>query len=256
MFKDRHLRFWLLLFLLVVSSCKPYYYIRQSDKKVIAVDSVNAVKEDSTSLQILMPYKLRIESELNEVLAYSEEAMEKDFPEGKLNNFIADLTLQIARKYYKSEDGSTVDICLLNSGGLRASLPKGAITASKVFELMPFENKLVVLTLDGEKAMAMFNWIASNGGAPVSGAKIGIQNDKAVEIFVNGEAFTKNRNYKVVTSDYLAAGGDKYSFFLEPVKYEEINILAREAIIEYMKEETAAGRTLRAILDKRIYYVE
>ena len=44
-----------------------------------------------------------------------------------------------------------IDFCLLNNGGLRTSLPQGNITRRKIFELMPFENELVVVTISKEK---------------------------------------------------------------------------------------------------------
>lgn len=256
MLNYRLLRFYLISILFVLASCKTHYNLKYSNKSVIVVDTTNVKAEDSVSLQILKPYKSKIDAELNEILAYTDEPMEKDLPEGKLNNFVTDLTLIIARKHYKPQDDHTVDICILNSGGLRSSLPKGAITTSKVFELMPFENKLVILTLSGQKVLSMLNWIAYNGGVPLAGVKMGIQNEKAVDVFINGVAFDVEKNYKVVTSDYLAAGGDKYSFLKDPISYEELDVLARDAIIEYMKDETAAGRTLNPQLDKRIYYVK
>ena len=255
MLNNRLLHFFLIIILFISVSCKTHYSLKYSNKSVIAVDTLNVKAEDPVSLQILTPYKNKIDSELNEIIAYADEAMEKGLPEGKLNNFVTDLTLLIANKHYKPKDEQSVDICILNSGGLRSSLPKGAINTSKVFELMPFENKLVVLTLSGKQTLSMLNWIASIGGVPMAGAKIGIQNDKAVEILINGAAFNEEKNYKIVTSDYLAAGGDKYSFFKEPLNSEDLDILSRDAIIEYMKDETAAGRTLNPQLDKRIYYV-
>jgi len=256
MLNKRLLHLIILFILSLAIGCKSYYYLKFSDKNVIAIDTNNVKTEDSSALKIIAPYKAQIDAQLNEVLAYSDEPMEKDLPEGKLNNFITDLILQVARKYYKADDGHNVDMCLLNSGGIRASLPKGAITKSKIFELMPFENQLVVVTLNGKQTYNMLEWIAENGGAPEAGLKLGIKNNKPFEIIINNKPFNENDNYKIVTSDYLAAGEDKYNFFKDPIKYEELGILTRDAIIEYLKEETKAGRTINAVLDKRIYYVK
>jgi len=255
MLKNSLLRFSVFTILLFAISCKPYYSLKYTSNSIIAVDTITTPVEDPAALKILEPYQKKIHAELNEILAYSDEAMDKDLPEGKLNNFVTDLTLLISRKHYKPEDGQTIDMCVLNSGGLRSALPKGAITISKVFELMPFENQLVVLTMTGKETLDMLNWIASNGGVPLAGVKMGIKNEKAIDVLTNGVAFNVERNYKIVTSDYLASGGDKYSFFKNPLKYEEIGLLARDAIIEYMRDENAAGRTVKATLDKRIYYV-
>jgi 2',3'-cyclic-nucleotide 2'-phosphodiesterase (5'-nucleotidase family) len=142
----------------------------------------------------------------------------------------------------------------MNTGGLRTPLPKGAIKKSKVFELMPFENELVVLTLSGEKTFEMFQFIAKKGGIPVSGFKMGIKDSNVVSVKVGEIKFDKSKKYRIVTSDYLANGGDKMIFFNNPLKRVSLNLKVRDAIIEYMFEETKKGNKLKSKLDSRIYF--
>jgi 2',3'-cyclic-nucleotide 2'-phosphodiesterase (5'-nucleotidase family) len=119
---------------------------------------------------------------------------------------------------------------------------------------MPFENTMVIITLSGEKTLQLFNYIAKAGGETVSGFTMGIKDTSAVNILVNGKPFDISKNYKVVTSDYSANGGDKMVFFNNPVKREDLQNKLRDAIIEYVKDQNSKGNTLRAKLDKRIYY--
>jgi 2',3'-cyclic-nucleotide 2'-phosphodiesterase (5'-nucleotidase family) len=241
-------------FSLFALSCKHVSPITKVETNVLVIDSVSVIKEDTSIVRMIKPYKEKMEAEMNEILGYTEEAMIKNKPEGILNNFVADLVLIEANKNYIPADGQKIDFCLLNNGGLRTSLPKGAITLGNIYELMPFDNYLVVITLTGEKTLKMFHQIAKSGGAPVSGFTMGIKDTAAVNILVNGKEFDITKNYKIVTSDYLSNGGDKMYFFKDPVKLESMDLKVRDAIIFYIRDENKKGNKLKSQLDKRVYY--
>ena len=244
--------FSLLLVSLLLSSCRVHYLYKDgtTETSVIALDSSNK-EEDSIAVAIIAPYKASMEAEMEEVIAYSDQALSKAQPEGLLNNFISDLVLKMAGRYYTE---NKIDFVLLNNGGLRSSLPKGEIKVRNVYELMPFENKISIMIISGNNAAALFDYVAREGGMPVSGITMGIKEDKAVNISVQSQAFDPSRNYIVATNDYLADGGDKMSFFNNPIERIDLPVLIRNAIIEYLKELTTQGVTVNASLDKRIYY--
>lgn len=242
----------LLLLPLVLSACSFSPKIASVERNFVELND-SIVSPDSLTLALIAPYKKRIDNEMHEVLIISEMPFIKGQPESLLGNLIADLILKKSKEYYSDKEES-IHFCLLNNGGLRTSLPIGEITRGKIYELMPFENELVVLTLSGEKTKMLFNYIARAEGMPVSGIKMGVSQGKAVNILINGQAFDESKNYKVVTSDYLSGGGDKMSFFNDPIKIENLNEKLRDAIIEYMKEEHKKGNLLNSKLDQRIYY--
>jgi 2',3'-cyclic-nucleotide 2'-phosphodiesterase (5'-nucleotidase family) len=215
----------------------------------------NDTLRDSATHAILLPYKLQLDSQMNQVLGTVVAAMPKETgkTETLLGNWVTDICLVKARQYYKSEDGQSPDICILNNGGLRTSIPQGPVTRGKIYELMPFDNELVVLTITGKKAKDLFAYIAATGGQPSSGFTMIIKGDKTPgAITVGGQPFDENKNYKVVTSDYLALGGDKMNFFNSPVKNEVVGKKIRDGLIEYCLEQTQKGLPLKSQLDKRI----
>jgi 2',3'-cyclic-nucleotide 2'-phosphodiesterase (5'-nucleotidase family) len=255
--KKTTLRLLILLgFLLTATACRVHYKINDEETHagVIVMDSLTVPAEDSTMLAIISPYRSSMQQQMNEVLGYSERALTKDQPEGILGNFTADVTLLMANKYYQADSNSVIDICLLNNGGLRSSLPKGEIKMRNIYELMPFENKITILTVAGAKMKDLFDYVAHSGGMPVSGVKMGIRNEKAVNILINNVPFDSTRNYRVATSDYLAEGGDKMSFFQHPLGRTELRQKLRDAIAEYLRALTRDGKTVDVKLDKRIYY--
>jgi 2',3'-cyclic-nucleotide 2'-phosphodiesterase (5'-nucleotidase family) len=142
----------------------------------------------------------------------------------------------------------------LNYGGLRSSLPKGAITMRNIYELMPFENELVVVEIKGAKVRDLLNYLATKDGMPETGIRMSIKDNKAINASIQGVSFDESKSYLIITSDYLAQGGDEMNFFLDPIAYYPLGVKVRDAIIDYLKEQTQKGNTVSAQLDKRIYY--
>ncbi|MCD6068560.1 MAG: 5-Nucleotidase domain protein [Bacteroidetes bacterium] len=192
-----------------------------------------------------------MDATMNEVIGKTDIALTKDQPEGVLGDFVCDLLL-ISCKKYIGKDSVLLNGVLLNNGGLRTSLPKGEITAGKIFELMPFDNELAFVELTGDKTQEMMDYLAVKGGMPVAGIRMEIENMKAKNVFINGVPFDKNKHYYFISSDYLINGGDKMDFFKNPVKTVFLKKLIRDVIIEYCKNETKNGHTLSAQTDGRI----
>ena len=71
-------------------------------------------------------------------------------------------------------------------------------------------------------------------------------------ITIKGKAFDINKDYWVVTSDYLANGGDSYTFFKNPKEKKVMNVLLRNVIINYCETLTRNNQTIQPILDGRI----
>jgi len=212
---------------------------------------LSAPASDSATAAIIAPYKEKHDREMNEIIGRTDKAMpkERDQLETLLGNFVADVCLEKANALV-----SRADMCVLNNGGLRSSLPKGEISRGKIFELMPFENEIVVLTLSGEKMQALLNYIAAAGGVPVAGIKMGVKGRAPGKALIQGQPFDPQKNYRVATSDYLANGGDRMSFFAAPIAIEYTGSKIRDALIEHFKVQTKKGATVTSSLDGRLHH--
>jgi 2',3'-cyclic-nucleotide 2'-phosphodiesterase (5'-nucleotidase family) len=219
----------------------------------LLVDSINAPEIDKLQHELIEQFSQDLKKDMDRILVYSEQVLEKGTPEGTLNNFVADLVLEKGKQLYTPSDGKPIDFCLLNYGGLRVPLPKGEITYSRVFELLPFENEMVVVTLSGEKTLELFQYLANaTVGMPVSGVRLRILKNTPQSILIRNHEFDITRSYKVLTSDYLAEGGDAMTFFRQPINYELLGMRVRDAIIDHMVELHASGNKINAVLDQRI----
>lgn len=208
----------------------------------------STMTEESRSLaKLIKPYNQGLETTMNSVINTSEKDMLKARPEGILSNFVADLIFEEVNELAEFNG----DLCLLNHGGLRSSLPSGNITVGDIYQLMPFDNEAVIIELKGEKILEIAQYLAESGGEPVSNIKLKISSPEL--ILVNNKRVNTNTTYNVITSDYLANGGDKMDFFENPVSIKKTGLKIRDLILEHIQEEKELGRTLNAILDGRLF---
>ncbi|MBS1765341.1 MAG: 5'-nucleotidase C-terminal domain-containing protein [Bacteroidetes bacterium] len=241
--------------LLIFASCKTSSVIK-SETTVYPLNQPGYTQVDSSILQLYAPYKVKVDSLMNRVLIKSDMSMEKGIPEGLLGNISADATLLQVREIYGGNSNTSVDFCFLNNGGLRASLPKGDITVGNVYSLMPFENEAVLLTLSGETTEKLIDFIVQKGGMPVAGLKMQIKDSLSTNVIINGKPFDKSKTYGVVTSDYLAGGGDNLYFLNEKLKMESTGLKIRDLIIKEFEDRNKKGETLNAKIEGRITYVK
>lgn len=227
----------------------------------VSAPQLSSVKiEDAANIEssqeietLISPYKKEMEKEMNQVIGACEKELMKARPESTLGNWTADLIHEKCEDYY----GKSIDFAIVNYGGLRIqSLPAGSITKSNIFELMPFENALVVLNVDAETVGKLFDRMAEYGGWPIS-HQVGykIKNGKPIDIQINGKPIDKNKMYKIALSDFVANGGDK-CFFFEDKKQELLGKLFRDAIMEHVIELNEQGKKIDANIEGRVEVIE
>ena len=212
---------------------------------------INNSKVDSSIYKTLSPYKKAHDEQMYSVIAQSEAALVKADVESTLGNFFCDAVIYETKKIL-GKDSNMVDVAIFNKGGLRNSLPKGNITIGNVFELMPFDNELVLLKLSGAQFKDMCYKIVDKGGIPVGGMRLTMKGSTPTDITINGKPFDETKDYWVVTSDYLANGGDSYNFFKNAKERKTMNMLLRNVIINYCEDITRLGQTIKPRLDGRI----
>lgn len=192
---------------------------------------------------------------MNRVISVSEFDMEKGRPESLLTNFLGDLLLNEGKHEARAQGFDFVpSVSYYNYGGIRTPIPKGEITVGKVFELMPFENEMVFLELDGDKMQAFLNYIAAHGGDSVGGVRFVISNDKAIKIKIGGQDFDPQKSYWLVTNDYVAAGGDGLAVLRDRKNFINSDKKIRDVIIANLEEHHKKNEKLTAKLDGRMRY--
>ena len=142
-------------------------------------------------------------------------------------------------------------MALTNNGGLRATVGPGDISVGRIFELMPFENMLVVLELTGAEVDTLAHQLARNGGDPIAGFSFEIVATSATarNLMVGGQPVSPDSTYRLVTSDYLADGGGPYEILSSgALPRQDMAYLVRDAIIEHIRDI----QQVKPVLDGRI----
>ena len=244
-------KIWILFFfsfLLIACKNNSYEVSKINAKQLKIVDEVN---QDSSIIQLFTPYKKKMTKEITKSLSFSTKILERTDGnlQSTLGNLVADLSYEKANELFKNKTGKTVDFSMSNYGGIRAAIMKGDVTVSNAFELMPFDNTLVVVELNYDKIKALFNYfVAKKRAHPLSkNIQLTIEND-SYNLLINGKPIKKDRTYFVATSNYLQKGGDGMIFFSEPESLFDSNFLIRDAIVDYFESKD----TLRANLDDRV----
>jgi 2',3'-cyclic-nucleotide 2'-phosphodiesterase (5'-nucleotidase family) len=205
--------------------------------------------DDPTAAALIAPYHDKVVAQMTEVLGTAPGGLTKGPGENPLSNFVADLQRQRAGQELKEP----IALGVMTNGGLRAGFAPGPVTLGAVFELMPFENELVVLDAPGPVVQQLFDYAAHNKMA-VSGATYTITFDgQPKDIRIGGQLFDVNqdRAYSIALSDYLATGGDNMPFF-KTVVPRHTNILLRTAIADHIRALTKAGQPVTARIEGRI----
>jgi 2',3'-cyclic-nucleotide 2'-phosphodiesterase (5'-nucleotidase family) len=165
---------------------------------------------------------------MNKVIAFSENDFIVERPSSNLINWVADAvfiqqtqTIKINRPI----------ICLLNTGGIRSSLGKGNLTVGDFYKLMPFDNTLVWVEMPIETLSEIGAFITKTGGEPISNCTV--QNGK-LQLNSMPEGAS---HFIIITSDYLAYGGDKMDFFKKGKIINETGKLMRDVLIEHAKQQ-------------------
>ena len=247
--------FVIFITLLVLGSCKKETkHLTELTGRQIAIDSSNILVD---SIQdFITPYHNRVEQVLDSTIAYAPFTISKT--DGKFNttagNLMADIVMSETNTIFQKRTGNSIDFVLLNHGGIRSIISKGNVTARTAYEVMPFENSVVVVELKAESLLKMVDYlIKAKRAHPVAGIQLILNKDNTVNTFtIGGKPIDMNRNYFVATSDYLVTGGDNMDFFKDAVSKTETDYKIRNAMIDFFSKVD----TLSPKVDLRYYQLK
>lgn len=240
----------LFLAVLLLSSCRSGYQVTKTVGVMVPIDSTWDVTPNEEAVSLLTPYKAKIDSVMYRVVGTSDVDMDRGLPESLLSNLVSEVLRQSASQVL----GKPADMGLVNIGGLRNVLTKGPITTDNIYELLPFENSLCVLTLSGANLKKLFENIAAQHGQGLSGVRLVISKDgKLLDSMVGDAPLDEKKLYTVATIDYIADGNDGMPALLQAEKRVcPDGATLRGIFMKYVEAQTAAGKKITSHLDGRI----
>lgn len=220
----------------------------------IRLDSTLKIVPDAKIESVILPYKTRLMEDMGEVLCTSKIPLFTGRPESLLSNFCADMTLHESDSIcLKKYPNIRLDVSMVNRGGLRVPIPKGEVKVQNMFELMPFENEVVFLKMTGAEMRRFIDHIALRGGEGVSGMRFGIKDNKALNPEIQGQPLSDSKTYWLVTSDYLANGGDGSGVLQNVTERIATGVKFRDLFIGHLRKMGRKGQIIDVKTDGRIY---
>lgn len=139
--------------------------------------------------------------------------------ESVMGAVIADAMLAAAER----STGAPIDVAFMNPGGVRGDIgAAGPVTYADLFTIQPFGNMLTVITLTGADIEAVLAQQFSNEPRRILQVSAGFSYtwrdgaDAQVvpgSIRIGGQALQRDRDYRVVTNNFVAEGGDGFTAF-------------------------------------------
>ncbi len=206
-------------------------------------------KVDSNLIKLIAPYGDSVKLVMSKVIGFTTRGLMKRQPEGELGNFMADCLMEMGEKKFNKK----IDISYVNAGGIRSYIPKGEISIGKIFELMPFDNLVVLQEVKGNILLQFLNAVAEKGPGGLAGIKMKIKDKVASNILIDGKPLDANKMYTVCTSDYTANGGGEGEV-LHGIKQVNMGYLFRDALMEYVEQITKQGKPVDWKTEGRVTY--
>lgn len=240
--------------LLTLSACNTSYKLTTITGSKTETNSTWDSTPNAEAQAVMAIYKGRIDSIMSPVIGKSTMDMRAHRPESPLSNLISDVLRESSAKYL----GIPADMAIMNIGGLRNSLNKGDITYGDIFEILPFENSLCLLTMKGSDVRELMQNVITVRGEGLSNVQLVVSKDKKiVSCTIDGKPIDDNRMYKVATIDYLAEGNDNLFALAKAVEkdcHPELTI--RTIFLEYVQDLTQKGQEVTAAAGNRIIIEE
>jgi 5'-nucleotidase len=223
--------------------------LKSWDGELIAID--DTIVEDAALAAILAVLQQPMSEMMTDIIGQTDVFLDGENDnirsgETNLGNMIADAVLEKVKT-------AGADIAIVNSGGIRVSVPAGDITWEKLMEVLPYENYLILVDITGEQLVAALeNGVGQTeefkGRFPqVAGIRF-IWNSasepgsRIVSVEVQTEsgyvALDENAVYRVVINDYLYSGGDGFSVFQQGSNYINAGFTYFEIMLDYFMDNS------------------
>jgi 2',3'-cyclic-nucleotide 2'-phosphodiesterase (5'-nucleotidase family) len=171
----------------------------------------STIPEDADIQKVIEPFAAEIKASFDRPLVQAPQGVFRGRrgEENLLGYWVSD----VMRRAAQTLVGAPVRFAITNAGGLRSNLRPGLLKVADIFELMPFENELVVIELTGAEVIQVLKeGIIRRGGEPCSGTKAKVEGSPEQATlsvtWEDGSPIDPVATVKVATTDYLYGGGD------------------------------------------------
>ena len=194
------------------------------------------IAQDPAMLAMLQPFQEIGHNKLNVDIGFTDGKLIGDrnevrAQETNLGNLI---TAAMMKKV-------NADLAVMNSGGIRDSIPAGKITYKSVLQVQPFANAVSYVDLSADELTEYLSAVAAKKAgtgafAQMRGVSLRLVDGKATDIKVGGQPLEPNNTYRIATNSYTASGGDGYPKISDHKNYVNSGYVDADVLVEYIKD--------------------
>jgi 2',3'-cyclic-nucleotide 2'-phosphodiesterase (5'-nucleotidase family) len=172
---------------------------------------LDSVPDDEAVAKVIAPLSVELRASFGKELVLAPQGLFRG--RGGEENFLGYWVADLMRERAQQVVGAPVRFAITNSGGLRGNIRPGMVKIADIYEVMPFENELVVAEYTGAEIMQIVkDGITRRLGEPCSGVQakvIGtLEKPEFVITWSDGSPIDPKEMVKVALTDYLLASGD------------------------------------------------
>ena len=194
------------------------------------------IEDKKEFVKLIAPYKEKLDDRMNQKISHTSVELNRVGDNSNLGALLSDYLLEGANDWAVKNKMPKVDAAILNIGGIRNNISEGDILVRNIFEVMPFENEMVIVKMKGEDIQGIFDYYEKHQkNNPVAQLNIIVKDGKLIEGLINGERPQTGKTYYIATSDYLAMGGDSMYFF-EKGETVKTDVILRNLFLEYFRK--------------------
>jgi 2',3'-cyclic-nucleotide 2'-phosphodiesterase (5'-nucleotidase family) len=216
--------------------------------KTEVIPITEAIPEDADIQKVIAPLAAEIKASFGLPLVEAPQGLFRGRrgEENLLGYWVSDVMRRAAQPLV----GAPVPFAITNAGGLRANLRPGQLKVGDIFELMPFENEMVVIELTGAEVIQVVKeGLLRRGGEPCSGVKAKVEGPPEQAVLTvtweDGSPIDPEATVKVATTDYLYGGGDSIPTLKKGRKPFTTGVTLRQMLLD---ECTALGKAKKDLV--------
>lgn len=241
---------FLLLYAHKGNAQKKSYYNAAGKYSIYTIREDKINERDTAIQQLLQLYKDSLSIKMEETIVLNAAPLTKAQPESTLGNWLAD-----AAKAYLGQNRK-IDACLINYGSLgKDYIGPGPIRRKDFYELIPFENKMLLLSVSGTLLQHICDSVAQINGLPISGISLAIDSNKATKVKINNKDIIDNLMYTLLVNDYLISSRS-FAPLLGKLAYQQTGYSLRNILIAYSSKLYQEGVQINYKPENRISYAE
>lgn len=206
------------------------------------------IAEDAEVAKIIAPLSAELRASFGEVIAEAPKGLFRG--RGGEENFLGYWVADLMRARAAQVTGRRIHFAITNSGGLRANIRPGLVKVGDIYEVMPFENELVVADYTGAEILDIVRTgVQRRLGEPCSGVKAVLSGTVEAPVLAitwsDGSPIDPGATYAVATTDYLLASGDSISSLKKGRNAITTGLPLRQILLDAAVQ---AGRLKRPII--------